>query len=560
MNYKILGPFFLACFLFLNVILTAQNQPNYARINGTLIVELEHHLKAAGDQEIQNVLKQFPGLQLQAKITPYAPIYLLRFDPDQYVSQNLRAAVQKLPAVRHTQYNYSLQPRTEPPNDPNFDAQWSLDLIQAPEFWDYSTGGVTATGDTIVIAILDSGFDVDHEDLRDNLWINWAEANGTTNLDDDLNAYTDDIIGWNFKNNTPVHGETSHGTSVAGIIGARGNNSTGITGLNWNAKLMILTVGTVAEIISGYYYVLNKRLAYNQSNGAEGAFVVATNASLGLEKVFCDELPSWGEVYDYLGEAGVLNAGATANENWNVDQLGDMPTTCTSDYLIGVTNSDRFDEKVQEAGFGTTSIDLSAPGGPANGGAFTTSSDNTYDESFGGTSAATPHVAGSIALLYSALDTAQLLALKANPAQAALSMKAAILNSVDQLPALEGLVATGGRLNLFSALKYLHAQTEEFPVDAPYETYTTRRSLIRVFPNPIQASESLTIIYGNGDFAPINIRLYNALGQELQQYRLQPQPFEQQRLSIDIPNLQRGTYFVVVENGKSPVVEKVLVY
>ena len=537
-----------------------QAQLNYSRITGQLIIELEQNLKLTSEEQIKSILKPFPGLSLTKQVTPFAPIFLINYDADLYVGSEIKGLLQDLPTVKYAQYNYALEERTDPPNDPYFDSQWGLNLIQAPEFWDYSTGGLTADGDTVVIAILDSGFDVDHEDLQSNLWINWPEANGLSNFDDDLNSFPDDVIGWNFKNNSPIHGETSHGTSVAGIIGASSDNNTGVAGLNWNAKLMILTVGTVAEIIGGYYYILNKRTEYNNSNGTAGAYIVATNASLGLERVFCDELPSWGELYDFLGEAGILSVGATANEDWNVDEVGDMPTTCTSDYLIGVTNSDRFDEKVTNAGYGINSIDLSAPGGPASGGSFTTSSDNTYDESFGGTSAATPHVAGSIALLYSALGTPLLRDAKSHPAETALLIKEAILQSVDPITSLEGRASSGGRLNLFSAFKYLHAQVQEFPVDMPFETYTTRRSLIRVYPNPIQATEILNIVYGNGDFAPMTIRLYNALGQELQQYQLTPQPFEQQSLEMEIPNLARGTYFVVIENGKSPVVERIVVY
>jgi len=171
---------------------------------------------------------------------------------------------------------------------------------------------------------------------------------------------------------------------------------------------------TVADVIAAYDYVLTMRKRYNESNGERGAFVVATNASLGINNGKPSDHPLWCAMYNALGEAGVLSVGATANRTVDVDVRGDLPTTCTSNFLISVTNTNRQDE-LDGAAYGKKHIDLSAPGS----GAFTLNNYGDYSQ-FGGTSAAAPHVAGAIALLYSAPALAFMDAVHQNPSATAL--------------------------------------------------------------------------------------------------------------------------------------------
>ena len=113
------------------------------------------------------------------------------------------------------------------PDDPNLASQWGLFTIGTEKVWELTKGGVSALGDTIVVAILDTGFDINHEDLKGNIWINKGEKPGDK-LDNDQNGYIDDVSGWNFIHQNATHIADNHGSSVAGIIGAKGNNGKGI--------------------------------------------------------------------------------------------------------------------------------------------------------------------------------------------------------------------------------------------------------------------------------------------------------------------------------------------
>src|SRR5690606_13879813 len=121
----------------------------------------------------------------------------------------------------------------------------------------------------------------------------------------------------------------------------------GMTGVNWNVKMLMLGGSSTLEstVVEAYSYVLDMRARYNQSNGAEGAYVVSTNASFGVDNGQPANFPLWCGIYNALGEEGVLNAGATANNNVDVDAVGDIPTACASDFMISVTNSTQTDQK-----------------------------------------------------------------------------------------------------------------------------------------------------------------------------------------------------------------------
>jgi len=386
-------------------------------------------------------------------------IWLMRFDHNTINENLLLDHVANLDEVYHAQFNHIVKLRREP-NDPFFDNQWQyintgnstgvagadLDMELA---WDITTGGLTAQGDTIVVCVIDDGVDLNHEDLKENLWINYAEIpdNG---IDDDNNGYIDDYYGWNTRQNTGDVQEDDHGTSVSGIIGAKGDNGIGVAGVNWDVKIMTVNAIPSAEdgIVAAYSYVWSQRKRYNDSNGAEGAFVVATNSSFGLS-VPAEEAPLWCDFYNEMGEVGIISAGATSNSGIDVDITGDVPSNCKSDYLIVATNLLWNDEKRSAAGFGSTSVDLGAYGQNV----YTTFRGNTYSSSFGGTSAATPHVTGVAALLYSIDCDALITEAKVNPAGAALAVKNYILNGVIPNESLEGITVTEGKLNALNTLQ-----------------------------------------------------------------------------------------------------------
>lgn len=414
-------------------------------------------------EEFQNFQSNPTRLKIKKAVVPEMNIWLLQIDYAQINELDFLNKIKKHPSVLNAQFNHFITIRSTIPNDPEFPNQWqhlnngtngalSDSDIDTDLAWDIATGGVTSNGDTIVICVIDAGIDHDHEDLLGNIWINQNEI-ADNGIDDDNNGFTDDVRGWNsFSMTDNVYNNDDHGTSVTGIIGAKGNNAIGVAGVNWNIKTMIVIGGSGMEdeVLTSYSYPLSHRKKYNETNGAEGAFVVATNASWGVDQGMASEYPLWCAFYDSLGQYGILNCGATANDNFNVEINGDMPTTCTSDFLISVTNTNSSDLKHSDAAYGSTSIDLGAPGALT----WAIEPDNNYGL-FAGTSAATPHVTGAIGLLYSA-PCSNLSALALNdPPAAALLVKNYILNGVDPNLSLEGITLTGGRLNVNNSIQIL---------------------------------------------------------------------------------------------------------
>lgn len=343
------------------------------------------------------------------------------------------------------------------PNDDRFGELWnfvpspvSAD-VSAVKAWNISRGNFS--GQEAVVAVIDGGVDIEHEDLADNIWINQQEIPGN-NVDDDNNGYVDDINGWNVYRNVGQIEKDNHGTHVAGIIGAKGNNQIGVTGINWKTKIMGISgaSGDTITVLKAYNYVLKQKKLYLESNGSKGANIVATNSSFGIDYADCNstEYTLWNDVYEELGKVGILNVVATINNEVNVDVEGDVPSGCDSEYVISVTNTNIDNEKYQFAGFGKKSIDLGAPGTdilstvPNDGYAFMT-----------GTSMATPHVAGAIAFL------SQLKNEKFNktqidePRRSAEVLKEILLNSTDSVSSLKRKTLSGGKLNLFESAKRL---------------------------------------------------------------------------------------------------------
>lgn len=392
-----------------------------------------------------------------------AGIYLISLDHTKTNEYQMVKELYGHAAIKHAQLNSIVEYRQIIPNDPMFNRQWMWQNtgqsngitgsdINITKAWEYTTGGTTSNGDTIVVAVLDSGVDFDHIDLTKNLWINHEEI-PNDGIDNDNNGYVDDYYGWNFRTDTDeVNNKADHGTFIAGLIGGIGNNGTGITGVNWNIKVMnLVRTGPLNEatVIEGYDYALQKRIAYNESNGERGAFVVAINSSFGIDNRWGENYPLWCDFYNLLGENGILSCGATSNSPTNVDRFGDMPTTCDSEYLMTVTAVDNRDRR-NFSGYGANHIDMAAPGDNV----FSSFEFNNYS-SDSGTSYATPIVAGAIGLLYSypCDKISQLTA--DNPLKSAALIRDAIFNGIRKVDGLSNFTKYGGTLDVLASMEIL---------------------------------------------------------------------------------------------------------
>jgi len=321
-------------------------------------------------------------------------------------------------------YTNSVQAKM--PNDPLV-KQWAFEHVGAYRAWDYTTGS-----SEVVVAVIDNGIDMLHPDLEDNMWINTDEIKNN-GIDDDKNGYIDDYWGWNFlqedKNKDGILDENeqkgnndprpdvdnltqkereenipSHGTAVAGIIGAVGNNGLDGSGLNWKVKIMNLKI--IGNSGEGGSFPLARAIHYAVDNGAQIINVSAVGSSVG------DGLAELHEAVDYAYNHGVLIVAAAGNgmQLLNEDKLYPI---CIDEGLryqqvLGVTAIDIEHRLARFSNVGSSCVDLTAPGvnvsstarfSPTNG------LMSRYVGGWNGTSFAAPQVAGTAALIKSIQPT-----------------------------------------------------------------------------------------------------------------------------------------------------------
>ncbi len=334
------------------------------------------------------------------------------------------------PAVEYIEPNTTVFATETFPNDPSFEQLWGLNNtgqtggvpdadIDAPEAWDIQTGN------DVVIGVIDSGVDYTHPDLQDNIWTNPGEI-PDDGIDNDGNGFVDDFYGYDFVNEDgdPFDDE-SHGTHVSGTIAAQGNNGIGVTGVNWDAQIMGIKFldefnsGTTFDAIEAVEYSIMMGVDLTNNSWGGGGF------SQGL--------------YDAIaaaGDAGQLFIAAAGNDSSDTDIFPHYPSSYDLDNIISVAATNDEDQLAGFSNFGATSVDLGAPGQEI----LSTVPGNNYAV-FNGTSMATPHVSGVAALLLSEF-----------PGLSAQDVKERILETVDPIPALEGITVSEGRLNAFNAL------------------------------------------------------------------------------------------------------------
>lgn len=319
------------------------------------------------------------------------------------------------------------------PDDPEFDdpGMYGLGKISAPQAWDIETGS-----SSVVVANIDTGVRYTHEDLSSNMWTNPGET-PNNGVDDDGNGFIDDYYGYDFRYNDPdPWDEHGHGTHTSGTIGASGNNGLGVVGVSWNVKIMAIKIysagagdTTSAMLINAYNYVRMMK--------ERGVNIVATNNSYGGCEEACGYDQATKDAIDAMGDVGILNVFAAGNSGVNVDITPEYPGSYDSPSIITIGASNVDDNRVFN--YGPINVDLAAPGVGIRSTIY--NSDSSYGNK-SGTSMATPHVTGAAALIASHY-----------PTMSAASIKATLMNSVDHLPQWNGVVKSGGRLNVFRALQ-----------------------------------------------------------------------------------------------------------
>ena len=274
------------------------------------------------------------------------------------------------------------------PNDPSFTQQWALTKINAPQAWDMTTGSRD-----VVVAVIDTGVDYTHGDLAANIWSNTREIPGN-GIDDDSNGYVDDVRGWDFfGNDSDPKDETSaqnpgHGTHCSGIIGAVGNNGTGISGISQQVSIMpirFLGADGSGDLMNGI-----KSIDYAIAAGAQ-----IISASWGAKSTE-EEAKPLVEAVERANQKGVIFVVAAGNDGVNNDSTGFYPANSPVANVINVSASGNSDSKPSWSNFGTNKVHLASPGENI----YSTLPNNKYGN-LSGTSMATPLVAGMVALLKS---------------------------------------------------------------------------------------------------------------------------------------------------------------
>lgn len=350
------------------------------------------------------------------------------------VSRGLEVAVAeayaRLPEIEYAEPDY-LRYATREPNDPQFPQQWPLKNtgqtggtagadISAPAAWEITTG---SSG--VIVMVIDSGIDYNHPDLAANMWQNPGEIPGD-GIDNDGDGWVDDVYGIDPRNNDgdPLD-DNGHGTHVAGTIGAVGNNAQGVSGVNWNVRLMACKflgadgTGSTSGAIQCLQYAVSKGVRLTNNSWGGG----------GYSQALADAIRA-------AGVAGQLFVVAAGNETANNDRSPFYPCAYDLSNILCVASTDKDDLRSGFSNFGVSTVHLGAPGSSIlstlRGGGYGLMS---------GTSMATPHVAGVAALI-----------LAQNPGLSPLEVKQRMLMGGDPVASLMGRTSTGQRLNAHRAL------------------------------------------------------------------------------------------------------------
>jgi len=331
-------------------------------------------------------------------------------------------------------YEYINHPTPGLPDDPQFADQWALDNqgqengkagadISALEAWKKTHGS-----EEVVVAVLDSGVDYTHLDLRSNMWL--RPDNVPAYFDDELGSFNDQQ-GYNGTDPlTDPMDDNGHGTHCAGIIGAEGDNSEGIAGINWHVQIMPLKFlgrggfGTTADAIKAINYAIDRK-----KHGVNIRVINASWGSTANSKALEDAIRA-------AGDAGILFVAAAGNDGSDNDRRPHYPSNYDLPNVISVAALDRNDQLASFSNWGVKTVHVAAPGKDI----LSTWLGDAYRDA-SGTSMAAPQISGVAALI-----------LAKEPNLSVEKLKERILKSVDKLDSLNGKIASGGRIDAAKAV------------------------------------------------------------------------------------------------------------
>jgi hypothetical protein len=311
------------------------------------------------------------------------------------------------------------------PDDPSMSDLWGMDQandndIDAPEAWALHTG----LNRRVIVAVIDTGVDYNHEDLRDQMWTNTGEI-PDDGIDNDGNGFIDDVHGYDFQNDDgDPWDDQGHGTHCAGTIGAAANNGVGVAGVSWGAQIMALKFlgangGSISSAIQAVDYAVQMGAHLTSNSWGGGGFSAALEAAI-----------------QEAHASGQLFIAAAGNDGRNNDNTATFPCNYDVPNMICVASTTSEDDLSGFSNYGTDTVHLGAPGSNI----YSTYPNNRY-RSLSGTSMATPHVAGAAALVW---DFA--------PRLMHTELKEILLSTGDAIAKLAGKVETGKRLNVHQAL------------------------------------------------------------------------------------------------------------
>ena len=338
----------------------------------------------------------------------------------------------------HEILNFDNKEFSYTPNDPKFSSLWGLNNTGSNDPGRFSGGIVGADikalaawelhrgSDKIKVAVIDTGIDYDHPDLKENMWVNELELNGEVGIDDDGNGYVDDIYGYDFANNDgdPKDGH-NHGSHCAGSIGAVHDNGIGVAGVTSRVSLVAIKFlddsgsGSSEDAIRSIDYATKLGVDVMSNSWGGGGFSEALK-----------------EAIEHAHSKGIIFVAAAGNDSANNDSSPHYPSNYEVDNVIAVAAHNSKDNLASFSCFGKSTVHIAAPGKNI----LSTTKNNTYS-SYSGTSMATPHVSGAVALLLSYEG-------KMAPAE----VRERVMWTSDPVRAYRRKLISGGRLNAYNLL------------------------------------------------------------------------------------------------------------